>query len=183
MSVVQKWNHQTGTIKNLTPFGRDLVRLARARLGLLAPRDFAWSDGGCLMFAEGLTKWSLGAMRVAAISATIKDGPVEADHAVARWTCKASGISLYLDSDGLVSGPELVSRWCEMEGRLTARIIDWPQRECLIESDAGVSMRVAEALLRQFGPFDPYLLFDSALYLLNSSPASVEAADMPAPAF
>ena len=96
------------SVINRTPLGRDIQRIAReTQLGLIRRRGFGWSDGGCWTFAAALARWSCGQLALAQVVSPRG----YTDHIVAHY----HGL-LYLDADGLATGPDLLDKWRRLEG-------------------------------------------------------------------
>lgn len=97
---------------NHTALGRDIQRIAReTQSGLIRRRGFGWSDGGCWTFAAALARWSGGQLALAQVVSPAGVHRGYTDHIVAHY----QGL-LYLDADGLATGPELLDKWRRLEG-------------------------------------------------------------------
>jgi hypothetical protein len=181
VGLLQAWTAHT--TRNFTPFGRDLAALANQLTPLIVnTHNCGWLDGGCLIFAQGLAQWSLGALSIEAIVVHADDGDL-VDHAVCCWTEPDSGGRIYLDADGLYTAEDLTSKWSQLHHRAEARIAWWPEGEHYIPQDAAVSRQLVRSLERNFGGFDPFSLLESACDILEARGASdVADPDFLAPA-
>lgn len=112
MKTVRLQDIRNRSVINHTPLGRDIQRIAReTQPGLIRRRGFGWSDGGCWTFAAALARWSGGQLALAQVVSPAGVHRGYTDHIVAHY----QGL-LYLDADGLATGPELLDKWRRLEG-------------------------------------------------------------------
>lgn len=96
------------SVINYTSLGCEIQRIARkTQPDLIRRRGFGWSDGGCWTFAAALAHWSGDQLALARIVSSRG----HTDHIVAHY----HGL-LYLDADGLATGPGLLDKWRRLEG-------------------------------------------------------------------
>lgn len=95
---------ESGEVRNALPFGAILQSAAREVLpAWLAMAGYGFQDGGCLMFAVALQRWSSGRFSLA--GAYRSSDLRQAQHVMAvTETC------LYLDSDGAGTDLDVIAK-------------------------------------------------------------------------
>lgn len=90
--------------------------------------EYDFQDGGCLILAEALVKWSDGRLSLAASSnEAMQPGHRRrrAQHLLAEWS-GPSGEALYLDSDGLGTHDDVLRKATILELMPPQRIDPYP---------------------------------------------------------
>ena len=144
-----------GTVRNRHPFGRQLRRFAVAELAwFVDAAGSGFQDGGCLMFAAALQAWSADRLSLAALRHPGRGG--QAQHVVARMP--SAGGDMFLDSDGVGTGHDLLAKMDAFEGRAGWMLGSYsPECERAIPFNPLHVARVQASLQAAFGPSSPVL--------------------------
>ena len=150
-----------GIVRNHTQFGRDLAAFSKENIRIVSNGhgfECGWLDGGCLIFAKGLSMWSMGEMEVHGLCAT-ENNRLVVHHAICLWQDK-----LCIDAEGVCSKSEIPEKWRDMEEIGNSHLLPWKKCEPFsrIPFSAGLSIKLADSLRKKFGLFDE-ILFDDAI--------------------
>lgn len=125
-------------------------RLQSAALNILEDfltrYDFGFQDGGCYIFALGLQKWSQNNLTLRAVRST--EYPQRIQHVVACYNDL-----FYLDSDGLASDSDMVSKMDVFSSLKDHYITEMETLDPEIPTSEVESSKIARQLEAILGPY------------------------------
>lgn len=144
-----------GNLRNHSPFGRAIQRSANQILSTWLERvDYGFQDGGCLMFALALQRWSGNFLDLSAVFSPSR-GNVAQHFMASHRDC------LFLDSDGIARKSDLLRKMTVFDGLHEPWVFqvgathrgEIPLNEDLVDF-------LITALQSHLGPFREHLILD-----------------------
>lgn len=153
---IQSHCQNTCLVVNDSLFGEDLARFAHDTIEVIADaHGYGWLDGGCLIFAKALHRWSDGAIKVFGINSMHTDGSLILDHAVGLIHIDGIPFPLCIDANGVGSPCDAYK---SLFGRNCHNLIPFPFEQTEIPEDPSLCEIIAKKLLERFGYFDQMLV-------------------------